>query len=432
MTSETQAPIQSPPVTQNRSRWWPWQVCGFLLVAIALSYLDRMALSVVGKDVANEMALDNARLGLLFSAFFWAYGLMHVPAGWLLDRYNIRFSYPLFVIFWSLSQIGAGLARSFGGLFAARLSLGAFESAGQPGAARIVARLFAGKDRALANGLMMSGGSLGAMIAGPLMIGLSNTVGWRMGFVVIGTLGLVWAAGWLFWFRPPSSIDLAPRGAVQEPAHQDRWDVILSAPKFWACVSGALFCIPIIHISSSWVPTYFRQQWGLEMNRDLALSLLLIYMGLDLGFLLGGAAVRFLIHRGLQVGAAQKRILLVATLFMLSIVAVPWVPTPWAAVVLVLLTNMGRAAYGAIFLAFNQDIAAGRVGTLAGVMGSIGSLSGALLIWLIGIVSNIAGGFTLPFLVMGVLAVLGVLPLLLVHWDGKLAGMPTRESARSG
>lgn len=168
------------------------------------------------------------------------------------------------------------------------------------------------------------------------------------------------------------------------------------------------------------------------MNRDLALSLLLIYMGLDLGFLLGGAAVRFLIHRGLQVGAAQKRILLVATLFMLSIVAVPWAPTPWAAVVLVLLTNMGRAAYGAIFLAFNQDIAAGRVGTLAGVMGSIGSLSGALLIWLIGIVSNIAGGFTLPFLVMGVLAVLGVLPLLLVHWDGKLAGMPTRESARSG
>ena len=101
---------------------------------------------------------------------------------------------------------------------------------------------------------------------------------------------------------------------------------------------------------------------------------------------------------------------------MLAAAVVPFAPNVRGAVAMVSVLNAGRAAWGAIFLAFNQDIAPGRVGTIAGVMGCIGSFAGALLVWLIGIISK-SSGFTVPFLMIAGLALAGLLPILLVNWD---------------
>jgi len=398
------------------SRWWPWLVAVVLLTATCLSYLDRQALSVVAPLVGAELSLDNAQLGVLLSAFFYSYSLMHLVVGYILDRFNIRFTYGLFVAFWSLAQIFAGLSRGFGSLCGARVALGAFEAAAQPGAARIIARIIPQKDRALANGLMMSGGSLGAIIAPVLMIWLANTVGWRTGFVMLGMVGVAWAGLWVLWFRPPAEVLRGSVGRGRSLAEADRWSTIVRNPRFWSCVGGATFAIPIIHISSAWIPTFFVQEWRMPLAAGLGIYLLLIYLGLDFGFIGGGAAVSYLIRRGFKVGRARKTVMTAAACLMLCVAAVPWAPSVQTAVALVFLLNLGRAAYGAIFLAFNQDIAPGRVGMMAGTMGCVGAFSGALLVWAIGVISK-AAGFTMPFLMVACLAVLGLIPLLVVDWD---------------
>jgi hypothetical protein len=53
---------------------------------------------------------------------------------------------------------------------------------------------------------------------------------------------------------------------------------------------------------------------------------------------------------------------------------------------------------------------------MVGIMGCIGALSGALLVGAIGVISKSAG-FTIPFLMLGGLAVLGFLPILPVSWE---------------
>jgi MFS transporter, ACS family, aldohexuronate transporter len=402
--------------SNTRSKSWPWTVSIFLLGATALSYLDRQALAVVAPQIAEELQLDNSELGLLLSVFFYSYGAMHLFVGFFLDRLNIRFVYAAFVALWSLAQMFTGFAQGFMSICAARIGLGTFESAGQPGAARIIARILPAKDRSFANGIMMSGGSIGALLAPVLMIWMANRWGWRTGFVVLGALGLVWALAWVFWFRPPAEVLRGATANGKTLTEADRWDVIFRNPKFWACVTGAMFGIPIIHIASAWTPTYFVQEWGLSLNAALAGYLFLIYLGRDLGFLIGGAAVSFLTKRGVGVGKARKRVLSVAAVLMLAIAAAPWAPTVWVAVGLIFLLEIGRAAYGANFLAFNQDIAPGRVGTIAGWMGAIGAFSGAFLVWLIGVLSE-GAGFRIPFLLVGGCALAGVLPLLLVNWD---------------
>jgi ACS family hexuronate transporter-like MFS transporter len=398
------------------SKWWPWQVCTFLLTATLLSYLDRQALSVVAPVVSEELSLDNAQLGVLLSTFFYSYSLMHLVIGYLLDRLNIRYFYGLCVALWSVAQMMAGLARGFGMLCGARLALGAFEAAAQPGASRIIARIMPRKDRAFANGLMMSGGSIGAVVAPVLMIWLSNTIGWRSGFLILGAVGLVWSLAWIAWFRPPAEV-LHGMTAGRELAPEDRWSSILRSPKFWGCAGGAAFAIPIIHISSAWIPTYFVQQWKLPLTAGLGLYLFIIYLGLDFGFIGGGALVTWLIRGGMSISRARKTVLAGAAALMLAITAAPAAPRVEVAVALVFLLNLGRAAYGAIFLAFNQDIAPGRVGLMSGMMGCIGAFSGALLVWAIGVLSK-SSGFTIPFLMIGAIAILGVTPLLLVRWEG--------------
>jgi hypothetical protein len=130
----------------------------------------------------------------------------------------------------------------------------------------------------------------------------------------------------------------------------------------------------------------------------------------------GGAAVSYLIRRGWRVALARKVVMAASALLMFSAAAVPLAPSALSAVFLVFLLNMGRASWGAIFLAFNQDIAPARVGMIAGIMGCLGSFASALLVWAIGIISKSAG-FTIPFLMIAGLAVLGLFPVLLVRWE---------------
>jgi ACS family hexuronate transporter-like MFS transporter len=340
---------------------------------------------------------------------------MHLFVGFFLDRFNIRLVYAAFVSLWSVAQMLTGLAGGFVTICASRVALGVFEAAGQPGAARIVSRILPPKDRSFANGIVMSGGSLGALLAPVVMIWLANTVGWRAGFVVLGALGLVWAAAWAAWFRPEAAV-LAGSETGSAAPHADRWSVIAGNPRFWACAAGAAFAIPIIHVVSAWTATYFVQQWKLPVNMVLGGYLFVIGIGRDAGFLAGGAAVTYLVRRGLAVGRARKVVLAVSMALMAAVAALPWAPGVGAAVALILLLEIGRASYGANFLAFNQDIAPGRVGTIAGWMGAIGAFSGGALVWLTGVISA-GSGFSMPFLLIGCFAVLGTVPLLLVDWD---------------
>jgi len=394
---------------------WPWHVCIFLLAATLLSYLDRQALSVVAPRVAQELSLDNAQLGFLLSAFFWTYALMHIVVGWILDRFNIRVTYALFVGLWSLAQIGCGLAAGFQGLFAGRLFLGAFETAGQTGAARIIARILPKQDRAFANGIMMSGGSIGAAVAPLVMIWLANHWGWRTGFVILGLVGLVWALSFFLWFQPSRDVLYGPKR--EGPADTaDRWSVILRNPRFWSCVAGAAFTIPIIHVASAWIPTYFVQQWKMPLAGTLSGFLFVIYAGLDVGFVAGGALVRWFSRGDRSVVRARKIVMAISTILMLAAAVVPAAPSPAGAVALIFLLNAGRASWGAIFLAFNQDIAPGRVAMVAGVYGCIGSLMGAILVWAIGLITK-GASFNVPFLMVATLAILGSLPVMLARWE---------------
>ena len=99
-----------------------------LVISIAINYLDRGALSVSAPVIASELSLTTKQMGLLFSAFFWTYSTFQLVAGWLVDRYPVKWVYAAGFLIWSLSTAATGMVNSLAALVVTRLILGAGRS----------------------------------------------------------------------------------------------------------------------------------------------------------------------------------------------------------------------------------------------------------------------------------------------------------------
>ena len=132
-----------------------WSIA-LLVAGGALNYIDRATLSVANKIIQDELGIPVAKMGLLLSAFLWAYAIAQLPVGGLIDRFGPRKLLALGLFGWSLAQAAGGLVTGFGVFFAARAALGVGEAPLFPGGARVVRDWFGVRERGFATGLLQS------------------------------------------------------------------------------------------------------------------------------------------------------------------------------------------------------------------------------------------------------------------------------------
>src|SRR5580698_8978946 len=97
----------------------------FLTLALCIGmsmllYLDRYALSSMTDTLLGELRVTKEQLGRTFFAFFFAYGLLQIPAGWLSDSFGARRMLTVYVAVWSLATISMGLANGLAAIFLVR------------------------------------------------------------------------------------------------------------------------------------------------------------------------------------------------------------------------------------------------------------------------------------------------------------------------
>ncbi len=62
----------------------------FLLsLSVLINYIDRSNLSIAAPLIKTNCA-SRLRSSAPVSAFFWTYALMQIPAGWLVDRVDVK------------------------------------------------------------------------------------------------------------------------------------------------------------------------------------------------------------------------------------------------------------------------------------------------------------------------------------------------------
>jgi ACS family hexuronate transporter-like MFS transporter len=381
----------------QRQRWY---VCAFVFFATVLNYMDRQTLGIVAPLVQREFGLDNAQLGVLFSAFYVSYGVSVALIGEVIDRVSIRLSFAVIVAWWSIATSLTALSQTYWQLFGFRMLLGIGEAGNWPATARLVSMYIPPKERTLANSIYMGGGSLGLVIVQPLLVWLSLAYGWRGGFMIIGALAIFWIVAWLWWFRPANVRDLK-RHDLEAPLQRGSWAEVMYLPRFWGLILASFFGNACLYFLMNWLPTYLVQDRGFQFNMTLGGVVIVPFIGLDLGYILSGFVVLGLTKRGLQVTHARKAVLVSATALMAgSMVLTPLVQSDVVSLLLLFAGTLGMAAWNSNYLCFVEELSPKKVSAVAGVVGSAGAFAGAITLAVFGIVSQAAGSFTPVFMMV--------------------------------
>jgi MFS transporter, ACS family, hexuronate transporter len=98
-----------------RANAWAWGICWLMFASTILNYMDRQAISIVRPQIKETFGIvTDADFGWVLAAFMMTYALFQVPAGYLVDHHDLRWSYAAAVAWWSLAAVATALVPAWG------------------------------------------------------------------------------------------------------------------------------------------------------------------------------------------------------------------------------------------------------------------------------------------------------------------------------
>ena len=381
---EYRADEQSPPTdAPTRARY---TAVAFTLALIAVAYLDRVCIATAAPAIKADLALSDAAMGFVFSAFTFAYALFEVPSGWLADRFGARVTLTRIVVWWSVMTAATGLAGGFLSLVLIRFLFGAGEAGAFPATARVYARWLPRAERGRMFGLAIMTGALAGAATQPLVVTLLTRMSWRHAFPIFGSVGVLWALAWWRWFRDDphqhAAVNQAERRLMAAGGVETRhrgtppWGKLARNRTMLAlcCMYGGAIYGWYFYLT--WLPTYLLRARGFDL-RQVGWLAALPLLAIGIGVLTGGWVSDVLTWRwGPRVGRRASG-LIGLPLAALAVLGAVGTADPMRAALL-LAAAAGLAALGvAPAWAVCLEIGGVHAGVVSGTMNTFGNLGGA-------------------------------------------------------
>ncbi len=349
-----------------------WAVAAMLFAATLLNYLDRLALSVVSRDVRREFGLSEIDYSHVTTLFLFAYALMYAGSGPILDRIGVKKGFLLFVGTWSLAQMTHALAVGKWSLAGSRFLLGLAEPGNWPASAKAVAEWFPVERRALGIGIMNAGSSLGSALAPPLVAYLALTRGWRDAFVVTGAAGILWLIAWWFLYYTPSEV-YASQAPTRRPMRE-----IFQTRSCWTLCLARFLTDPVIYFVIFWLPEYLGKERGFSLQMIGQWAWVPFLFG-DVGYLTGGWLSGKLMDRGWSLGRARRGVMYAGAAVMPAAIFAPLAPSYELALGAICVMALGHAMWVSNVQSIPADtFAPHEVATASGLTGMGGAFGGML------------------------------------------------------
>src|SRR6202158_1237285 len=163
-----------------------WYILVLISVMYLITYLDRVNISVAAPGISQEFCFGKITMGVIFSAFVWAYALFQVPGGWLGDRFGARTVLTIIVTYWSIMTAATAMAFSATSFFVVRFLFGIGEAGAFPVATRAMQNWYPKQERGFVQGITHSASRLGAAIAPPIVVLIMTAFNWQAGFLNFG------------------------------------------------------------------------------------------------------------------------------------------------------------------------------------------------------------------------------------------------------
>jgi MFS transporter, ACS family, glucarate transporter len=414
-------------VTAAKTTHVRWFLIFWLFVLSAVSYLDRVNISIAGGSIVDAYHLTDVQLGKVFSALVAGYALFQTLGGHLADRFGARRVLTGGVVWWGVftaltALVPADVSHALLVFVAVRFLLGAGEAVIYPAANQFVARWIPVRERGIANGWIFAGVGAGAGLTPPLITYFMVHYGWRSSFWVCAVIGLLAGAVWFVEARDnpaehprvsaselaaiqsglSTSMPASPRPAANTLVP---WKRVVQSREVWA-LTVSYFCYGYVAwIFFSWFYRYLAKVRGLDLKASAFYSML-PFLAMLVCCLLGGTINdRLTKWRGPRLG----RCLVAAFAMAVAGVFIAFgSQVQGARVASVVLAGGAGALYlsQSSFWSVTADIAGSSAGSVSGFMnmgGQIGgAVTGSLTPWIAA-----RYGWTASFLVAAVLCLVG-------------------------
>jgi MFS family permease len=170
------------------NRWTLFAICTSLFL---LSLFYRASNAIIAPDLSRELNLEPHDLGLLGAAFFYAFALVQLPLGPILDRVGAKTTMLfLNVVGVCGTLIFAGTVSLAGGVMG-RALLGVGMASNFMGTLKLLTYWFEPKKFASLSGLVLALGTLGSLAATTPLALLVETLGWRGSFYALAGLNFL-------------------------------------------------------------------------------------------------------------------------------------------------------------------------------------------------------------------------------------------------
>lgn len=400
-----------------------WFICFLLFAATTNNYIDRQIMGLLKPTLEKVFDWTETDYSYIVMAFTASYAIGMLLYGRVIDKIGTKLGYTISVSVWSIAAMLHALVSGTLGFIGVRSLLGLGESGNYPGGVKTAGEWFPKKERALAIGALDSGSNIGAAI-GPILVPLIlGLYGWRLAFIITGSLGFIWLVFWRIFYDVPSKQKRLSRSELnyiisdnrsgnnnkdntEEDNNTISWGKLLTLKQTWAFIVGKFLSDPIWFFFLFWLPSYFHSVFQLDLTKP-SLPLVIVYSGTMIGSIGGGYLSSWLIKKGWPVYRARKFALLVAALCVIPIIISRNATNLWVVVALIALSVAANQAWSANIYSIVPDMFPNStVSSVVGLGGMAGAIGSVLFPLFIGFIldyyknlGNIESGYNIIFLI---------------------------------
>lgn len=395
-----------------------WYIIGLIGLATIINYIDRTAVNVLWPFIHKDFGIAEAdgkdALKLITTFFMIAYAIGQTVTGKLMDAVGTRIGFVISIVGWSISIGLHSIARTLGAFNVFRFFLGISEAGNWPGAAKSNAEWFPAKERGIAQGIFGASASIGNVVAIPFIVYLNIAFGWKMTFLGIAVLGLLWIIPWLIinkgtpdkhpWITEKEKQhilgsdhdELSASTENIQPAETKvySWKALLQFNNTWAVIASRFFIDPVWWMFVTWLPYFLKEKFNLNLA-GIGLFGWVPFLFAAIGGIAGGLYSASQIKKGKSAVKARKNAITVGSVIMLvALASIAYLldsmkDQPGIAIALISATMFGFQ-----FLINNLQTLPGdyfhgkNVGTVAGMSGTSAVLGTLIVTWLVPVLTK--------------------------------------------
>ena len=261
-----------------------WMIWLLSAIFMFYKYAIEVSPSVMTSTLMKTFGISGIELGNLAASYFYAYLLLQIPAGLLLDRFGPRKTTTIAIALCALGGLVFARAENLAIASVGRFLTGAGAAFAAVNCLKLIANWFPFRQFAVMAGLMMTMAMLGAVGGQAPLAAFIQKMEWRQAIEILGIAGFILAA--IFWLivrnRAPDHKREKHIVPSKVPFFKSLKDILTSRQSWWLSIYSGFAFAPVMVFGGLWGVSFIAEAFKLSHNLSAQL-VSLIFIGFAVG-----------------------------------------------------------------------------------------------------------------------------------------------------